>query len=266
MFTDKVNNLGDINEKDYLSIREAAEKLGYTRQYVYRALSNRFKKYLKIINGEKKLHIDVLKLVECNHVNQDSKHVDGYNVNMVTDKNFVKNNHVDEKINNEANCNHVNLQGEQLGYNNVNMVTDVVTNKTNDFYEKTVIDENSNQVNKICKHDVYSLETDEKEKFFNETISILKQQLLAKDVQLNAKDNQLQEKDKQIQNLQDELNLQNEHVRKQSDRLVDLVEQVNELQRNNQVLLAQKDIDNTKEITQSKEHKGMFDWLFKKNN
>lgn len=78
---------------------------------------------------------------------------------------------------------------------------------------------------------------------------------------------QLDEKDKQIKSLQDELNLQNEHVRKQSDRLVDLVEQVNELQRNNQVLLAQKDIESTKEIAQTKEdRKGIFDWLFKKNN
>ena len=93
----------------------------------------------------------------------------------------------------------------------------------------------------------------------NKMIDILRQQL-------TEKDEQLSEKDKQIQNLQDELNLQNEHVRKQSDRLVDLVEQVNELQRNNQVLLAQKDIDNTKEIVQSIEHKGMFSWLFKKNN
>ena len=77
---------------------------------------------------------------------------------------------------------------------------------------------------------------------------------------------QLDEKDKQIKTLQDELNLQNEHVRKQSDRLVNLVEQVNELQRNNQVLLAQKDIESTKEIVQTKDHKGIFDWLFKKNN
>ena len=78
---------------------------------------------------------------------------------------------------------------------------------------------------------------------------------------------QLDEKDKQIKSLQDELNLQNEHVRKQSDRLVNLIEQVNELQRNNQVLLAQKDIESTKEITQTKEdRKGIFGWLFKKNN
>ena len=83
---------------------------------------------------------------------------------------------------------------------------------------------------------------------------------------IKALSKQLDEKDRQIKNLQNELNLQNEHVRKQSDRLVSLVEQVNELQRNNQVLLAQKDIDNTKEIAQSKEHKGIFSWLLKKNN
>lgn len=48
---------------------------------------------------------------------------------------------------------------------------------------------------------------------------------------------QLNIKDQQIEKLQDELSEQNSHIRNQSDELVTLVKQVNELQRNNQALL-----------------------------
>lgn len=79
---------------------------------------------------------------------------------------------------------------------------------------------------------------------------------------------QLEEKDKQIKALQEELNLQNEHVRKQSDKLVGLIEQVNDLQRNNQILLAQtqsqKVIEGGSEQETGKEKKGFLDWMFKK--
>lgn len=201
-----------MNKKDYLSIREAANKMGYTRQYVYKELDNKFKNYLKIIDGEKKLHINVLK-----------------------EFGSVKQNPVDS----QATAN--------LADNNSQLDSRLV-DKT---IAKNVKKNNDDSLNNV---DYNSLQSTT-----NKMIDILRQQL-------TEKDEQLSEKDKQIQNLQDELNLQNEHVRKQSDRLVDLVEQVNELQRNNQVLLAQKDIDNTKEIVQSKEHKGMFSWLFKKNN
>lgn len=66
----------------------------------------------------------------------------------------------------------------------------------------------------------------------NQVIESLNEQLKTKDQQIN---DLLSKQDK----LQDELNKQNEHNRKQSDKLITLVEQVNELQRNNQVLLAQ---------------------------
>ena len=242
--------MGDINEKKYLSIKEAAEKMGYTRQYVYRALSNRFKDYLKIIDGEKKLHIDVLKL--CNHANRGYKQTNDKHVTMVTNKSGLFNVVGFNKANINAACNLVNTTGEQQ----VDRYTDTVTNKSINKYGYKAIKAESKQVN----NDGYN-----EENFFYETISILKQQLLMKDKQLEEKDKQLSEKDRQIKSLQDELNLQNGHARKQSDRLVGLVEQVNELQRNNQVLLAQKDISN-KELEEQKENKGMFDWLFKKSN
>ena len=60
---------------------------------------------------------------------------------------------------------------------------------------------------------------------------------------------QLSQKDKQIETLQGELMEQNAHVRKQSEKLVALVEQVNELQRNNQVLLkAEQDRNKPQEL------------------
>lgn len=238
--------MDNIDEKNYLSIREAAEKMGYTRQYVYRALSNRFKDYLKIINGEKKLHVDVLKM--CNHVNIVGDKL----VTMVTDKNkFNNTNDYNKTIINEK-SNRVNIAGDKLGDKHVTMITD----KTENNYIHSSNYGNCNQVNSNGYNEV---------DFFHETISVLKQQLLMKDKQLDEKDKQLQVKDGQINTLQNELNLQNKHARQQSDRLVGLIEQVNELQRNNQVLLAQKDIKN-KEIEEQKENKGMFKWFFKKNN
>lgn len=48
---------------------------------------------------------------------------------------------------------------------------------------------------------------------------------------------QLATKDAQIAALQEEVIKQNEHSRDQSDKLISLVEQVNDLQKNNQILL-----------------------------
>ena len=63
---------------------------------------------------------------------------------------------------------------------------------------------------------------------------------------------QLAQKDKQIEGLQGELMEQNAHVRKQSEKLVALVEQVNELQRNNQILLkAEQDRYKPKELQEA---------------
>lgn len=63
---------------------------------------------------------------------------------------------------------------------------------------------------------------------------------------------QLEQKDRQIERLQGELMEQNTHVRKQSEKLVELVEQVNELQRNNQILLrAEQERNKPKELAEA---------------
>lgn len=200
-----------MNKKDYLSIREAANKMGYTRQYVYKELDNKFKPYLKIIDGEKRLHINVLSEFGNNKKN---------NVDIQPKAGFIDN---------------TKQQDSQVVENN---------------HEKNYENDNNKFRNNSTENGLHSI--------VSETINVLRQQL-------SEKDKQLSEKDKQLKNLQDELNLQNKHARQQSDRLVGLIEQVNELQRNNQVLLAQKDIKN-KEIEEQKENKGMFRWFFKKNN
>lgn len=201
-----------MNKKDYLSIREAANKMGYTRQYVYKELDNKFKPYLKIIDGEKRLHINVLSEFGNNRKN---------NIAIKQKDKFTDNNE---------------QQDSKLNENGLKKVE----KHHNDFESGNI----------KVEHSLHLI--------VSETINILRQQL-------SEKDRQLSEKDRQLKSLQDELNLQNEHVRQQSDRLVGLVEQVNELQRNNQVLLAQKDINN-KELDEPKENKGMFGWLFKKSN
>lgn len=57
--------------------------------------------------------------------------------------------------------------------------------------------------------------------------------------QLNSKDQQIKDLLLKQDNLQVELYKQNEHNRQQADKLIALIEQVNELQKNNQILLAQ---------------------------
>lgn len=209
-----------MDKNEYLSIREAANKMGYTRQYVYKELNNKFKPYLKIIDGEKKLHINVLS--EFGNIRRTS-------VDNQPEKTKVKNTD-----------NNVSYDRQQVDNQQKND-TDNNNNKT----------ANNNEVN--------GLQTT-----VNEMVDILRQQLA-------EKDRQLTEKDCQLKSLQDELNLQNEHVRKQSDRLVGLIEQVNELQKNNQILLAQtqsqKVIEGSaevKEIENEKGKKGFLGWIFKK--
>lgn len=195
-----------MSKETYLTVKELAQKLGCTRQYIYKELNNKFKPYLKIINGEKRLHINVLK---CCTIKQQSTSRTQYNVKQL-DNSCIK---VEQQVKQQV-AENKEVQPNTLGTN-----MDFVV---------------------------------------NETIEILKQQL-------HEKDKQLAEKDRQLLNMQNELNTQNEHLRKQSDRLVGLVEQVNELQRNNQVLLAQKDIAQ-KELETKKQKKSIFGWLSKKQS
>ena len=199
-----------MSKETYLTVKELAQKLGCTRQYIYKELNNKFKPYLKIINGEKRLHINVLK---CCATKQQSTSLMQCNVKQLDNSCMKVEQQVEQQVKQPV-AENKEMQPDTLGAN-----MDFVV---------------------------------------NETIEILKQQL-------HEKDKQLAEKDRQLLNMQNELNTQNEHLRKQSDRLVGLVEQVNELQRNNQVLLAQKDIAQ-KELETKKQKKSIFGWLSKRQS
>ena len=190
----------------YLTVKELSQRLGCTRQYIYKELNNKFKPYLKIIDGEKRLHISVLK---CCTIKPQTTSRQQYNVKQL-DNSCIK---VEQQVKQQI--------------------------RDNEAIQPSILNANVDFV-------------------VNETIEILKQQL-------HEKDKQLAEKDKQLLNMQNELNTQNEHLRQQSDRLVGLVEQVNELQRNNQVLLAQKDMAK-KELETKKQKKGIFSWMSKKQS
>lgn len=68
-------------------------------------------------------------------------------------------------------------------------------------------------------------------------------------LQLTTKDNQIKALTNQVDLLMEEINKQNTHSRETTKKLMELIEQVNELQRNNQLLLAQqnqvKKLENT---------------------
>ena len=247
-------SFGGNKRDNYISVREAAEKMGYTRQYVYRSLNNRFKDYVKIINGEKKLHVKVLDTVK--RVNVDSK-VDSKYVNSDSKQNeYAEKTKLccPENSTDKSNC--------------VNKKEIDVTNEPVNITQLDAKMRDSNLVNIDSKVDSNQLDFGlhgYNEDLIRDVITMLKQQIAEKDKQLSEKDKQLSERDNQLLNLQKELNLQNEHVRKQSDRLVGLVEQVNELQRNNQVLLAQKDMAK-KELETKKQKKGIFSWMSKKQS
>lgn len=88
--------------------------------------------------------------------------------------------------------------------------------------------------------------------------------------QLNAKDQQIKDLLLKQDNLQVELSKQNEHNRQQADKLISLIYQVNELQKNNQILLAQnnkKQLENKVAevpVEQKKEKTSFFKKVFTK--
>ena len=50
-----------MDNKDYMSIKDFAIKVGVSQQAIYKQLNNKLKKYLKVVDNKKYLHISALK-------------------------------------------------------------------------------------------------------------------------------------------------------------------------------------------------------------
>lgn len=154
----------------------------------------------------------------------------------------------------------------EVNYPVKNMPDISTNNEANHQVNSKLNNEVKNQFKTEINSQINSLEA------FNHIINTLTNQLNEKDKQLKEKDNQLKEKDNQIsinnlqiEKLHTELSEQNKHIRQQSERFVDLIEQINELQRNNQVLIAQQNIQHeTLESPDTKKSKSIFSRLFHK--
>ena len=243
-----------MSDEKYLTIRDAAKKMRLTRQYVYRELNGKFKDYFRVINGKKYLEESVINYF-CNiNLQVDSKQSVNLSTSQLvdsklTDENesrkipinsrFYSTNDYQKDSQPEIYCKQNGLQVDSK--QSVNLSTSqLVDSKPYNFCENNNIQE--------------------------DIINILKQQLL-------EKDKQLAQKDEQINILQKEMNISNEHLRKQSDKLVGLIEQINELQRNNQILLAQKDAqknieiidENTEKYHENKPYKNFLKKIFSIN-
>lgn len=152
-----------------------------------------------------------------------------------------------------------------------NVVVDTNNSQVNSKPNNKVNNEVNGEVNSKFKAESLSTEISSFEAF-NQIITLLNNQLKEKDNQLKEKDIQLKEKDnqisisnQQIEKLHNELSEQNKHIRQQSERFVDLIEQINELQRNNQVLIAQQNIQHeTLESADTNKSKSIFSRLFRK--
>ena len=261
-----------MSDEKYLPIREAAKQMKLTRQYVYRELNGKFKDYLRIINGKKYLEESVINYFSNIKLQVDSKQSVNLSTSQLvgsklTDENKSRKMHINSRFYSmngyqkdsqpEDYCKQNGLQVDSK--QSVNLSTSqLVDNKLTDENKSRETHINSrfysmNDYQKASKPEDYckqnGLQVDSKQSVNLSTsqlynfcennniheniIDTLKQQLL-------EKDKQLAQKDEQINILQKEMNISNEHLRKQSDKLVGLIEQINELQRNNQILLAQK--------------------------
>ena len=299
-----------MSDEKYLTIRDAAKKMRLTRQYVYRELNGKFKDYFRVINGKKYLEESVINYF-CNiNLQVDSKQSVNLSTSQLvdsklTDENesrkipinsrFYSTNDYQKDSQPEVYCKQNGLQVDSK--QSVNLSTSqMVDSKLTDENKSRKIPINSqfystNDYQKDSQPEIYckqnGLQVDSKQsvnlstsqlvdsKPYNfcennniqeDIINILKQQLL-------EKDKQLAQKDEQINILQKEMNISNEHLRKQSDKLVGLIEQINELQRNNQILLAQKDAqknieiidENTEKYHENKPYKNFLKKIFSIN-
>lgn len=107
----------------------------------------------------------------------------------------------------------------------------VVESNGQKLLHKSVIEE----FNKNIKTNI----SNQKENYLNEINEHLKKQLEDKETLINRLFVQMESLTTQVGNLSREVEEQNKHNREQSTQLVELLKQVNELQRNSQVLLAQ---------------------------
>ena len=82
--------------------------------------------------------------------------------------------------------------------------------------------------------------------------------------QLKAKDEQIISQTNQIEKLNAEICEQNKHIRNQAEQLTNLISQMNELQRNNQVLIAQANAYKTLVTQDTKKGKNFFSCFFHK--
>lgn len=58
------------NKKEYITIAEYANIKGVSKQAVYKQLNNKFKEFLKVVDGKKCLDISILTEIEQQKVNQ----------------------------------------------------------------------------------------------------------------------------------------------------------------------------------------------------
>lgn len=132
----------------------------------------------------------------------------------------------------------------------------VMDNNGQKLLHKSIIEE----FNKNTKNNI----SDIKESHLNEINSNLKKQLEDKETLINRLFNQIESLTTQVSNLTKEIETQNKHNREQSTQLVELIKQVNELQRNNQILLAQNNeqiVDISNENKEQPTKTKWFNWF-----
>lgn len=72
--------------KGYLSVKEVATQAGVTEQYIYKEINNKFKAFLKVLNGKKYLSEAILDEFEINKSNQQDNQPDTTNLNNILAK------------------------------------------------------------------------------------------------------------------------------------------------------------------------------------
>jgi hypothetical protein len=65
-----------MSQDEFLTVAEFSEKCGITKQAIYRRMSTTLKPFVKVLNGQKHLHISALKLFDSTPLFNDSTNVE----------------------------------------------------------------------------------------------------------------------------------------------------------------------------------------------
>ena len=60
---DGKNLISNVFYRNYLSVSELSKKTGLSKSFLYKKINNELKPFVRVVNGVKKVHVDVLEIL-----------------------------------------------------------------------------------------------------------------------------------------------------------------------------------------------------------